>query len=178
MSSSLDCSANFVETDSCVNVAGHAKSPASLDSLPSASWEIDSNANFAWNFTDSQNGSRSQKNQDQYRTIQMPIKNIAPPPPAYNENGLWQYPEYKNFSKRIQTFWDWPRFLKGPGKEDLARAGFIYTQIGDKVTCFCCGMTLKNWEPMDDAYNEHIRWSKNCSFANMVSDGKKHKGLV
>ena len=55
---------------------------------------------------------------------------------------------------------------------DLARSGFVYTEIGDKVTCFSCGWTLKDWEPFDDAYREHLRWSENCVFANMVTDGK------
>lgn len=62
--------------------------------------------------------------------------------------------------------------LKGPSRKDLARAGFMYTRTGDCVTCFCCGMTLKNWEPVDNAYQEHIRWSKYCQYAQMVTDGQ------
>lgn len=31
-----------------------------------------------------------------------------------------------------------------------------------------------DWEPFDDSYKEHFRWSKNCVYANMVSDGKDY----
>ncbi|XP_061170586.1 baculoviral IAP repeat-containing protein 3-like [Saccostrea echinata] len=160
MTSSLDGAVNFVETDSCTEHSWNDYS--SLEAQPSTSW--DSSANFARRYQENEDVSNSSRN------VIRQIKNIPPPPPPQHQ--LWQYPEYVTFASRFATFWDWPRYLKGPNKKDLARAGFIYTQIGDKVTCFCCRMTLKNWEPIDDAYQEHLRWSKNCQYAQMVSDGK------
>ena len=103
------------------------------------------------------------------RPTHLLIENIAPPPKL---NETWKYPDYSTYSNRLLSFRSWPKFLRGPSKQDLARSGFVYTTIGDKVTCFSCGMTMKDWEPTDDAYREHLRWSKNCVFANMVSDGK------
>lgn len=150
----------FPTTDAC-----------SLDCLPSTSWGMDSKANFSWNLSDSNKGLK-EKLKTKYVTL--PVKNI--PPPTLNSPSPWQYPEYLNFSERFATFHDWPKYLRGPAKKDLARAGFIYTRIGDKVTCFSCVMTLKNWEPQDDAYNEHIRWSKHCPYAKMVTDGKLARG--
>ncbi|XP_061190926.1 baculoviral IAP repeat-containing protein 3-like [Saccostrea echinata] len=164
MSSSLDCAVNFVETDS---VSDYPRSDhSSLKDQSSTSW--DSSANFAWRYQDTplEEGRKEWRN---FGTRQMTIKNIPPPPP---QQRLWQYPEYLTFASRIATYGDWPRYLKGPNRKDLARAGFIYTQLGDKVTCFCCGMTLKSWEPLDDAYQEHLRWSKNCMYAQMITDGK------
>ncbi|XP_061170273.1 death-associated inhibitor of apoptosis 2-like [Saccostrea echinata] len=167
MTSTLDGIPNLIETDSAANFAWGNTS--SLECEPSDSWEADSNANFAWGYPDS---SSSKKKSEEYVTIQMPVKNIPPPPLPKKEVSVWKYPEYVNFSERYASFGDWPKYLKGPNKKDLARSGFIYTKIGDRVTCFSCGMTLKNWEPLDDAYKEHLRWSKNCTYARMVTDGK------
>lgn len=89
-----------------------------------------------------------------------------PPPPTMPH--FWQYPEYRTFASRYATLQNLPKYLRGPSKTDLARTGFIYTQYGDRVTCFCCGMTLCEWEPVDDAYREHLRWSRYCHFAQMV----------
>ena len=142
MTSNVDCST--IEADSC----------------PTFPWFVGNNVVK----TDNSNYGDS---------VKVPEKNIAPPAPIKKPvNCVWQYQEYVNYVDRIASFQDWPKYLRGPNTRDLARAGFVYTQIGDKVTCFCCGMTLKNWEPFDDAYKEHLRWSKNCTYANMVSDGQ------
>lgn len=172
MSSTVDSGLNLVETDSCPNFSRSAVDACSLDCLPSASWEMDSNANFSWNWSDSHKRQKEEKVKTKHVTL--PVKNI--PPPKLGISCSWKYPEYVNFTERFATFNEWPKFLKGPSKSDLARAGFIYTQIGDKVTCFSCGMTLKNWEPLDDAYNEHLRWAKCCPYAKMVTDGKLLRG--
>lgn len=172
MSSTVDSGLNLVETDSCPNFSRSAVDACSLDCLPSASWEMDSNANFSWNWSDSHKRQKEEKVKTKHVTL--PVKNI--PPPKLGITCSWKYPEYVNFTERFATFNEWPKFLKGPSKRDLARAGFIYTQIGDKVTCFSCGMTLKNWEPLDDAYNEHLRWAKCCPYAKMVTDGKLLRG--
>ncbi|KAK3107911.1 hypothetical protein FSP39_024947 [Pinctada imbricata] len=98
-------------------------------------------------------------------------QNIDPPPPTCKTSEtLWKYPEYVYLKERLASFKDWPQYLKGPSKKDLAGAGFVYTKIGDKVTCFWCGMTFKNWEPFDDAYMEHLKWSKDCMYAKIVSN--------
>lgn len=78
-------------------------------------------------------------------------------------------PEYCHFKSRFQTFKDkWPKYLPGPTPEDLARAGFFYLGEGDKVKCFCCGVSIYEWEQKDSAYLEHARWSPTCPFLPLV----------
>lgn len=132
MSSTVDSGLNLVETDSCPNFSRSAVDACSLDCLPSASWEMDSNANFSWNWSDSHKRQKEEKVKTKHVTL--PVKNI--PPPKLGISCSWKYPEYVNFTERFATFNEWPKFLKGPSKRDLARAGFIYTQIGDSHLFF------------------------------------------
>lgn len=151
MTSSVDSMRNVVETDSCPrNYRPVLASPAKFVLRHS---DVLSNKNDSEAFT----------------TRQTTIKNIPPPPTTTTQPYFWQYPEYHIFAFRVASFQEWPKYLKGPSRKDLARAGFIYTRTGDCVTCFCCGMTLKNWEPVDQ---EHIRWSRYCQYAQMKTDGK------
>ncbi|KAK3107492.1 hypothetical protein FSP39_015767 [Pinctada imbricata] len=152
MSSTMDCCPNILETDSGPNYVGTHFS--------------DSPANFAFA------PESSQRHHDEYMTLRLPVRNIEPPPvPKRKPSTPWKYPDYVYYAERLASFKDWPKYLKGPSKRDLARAGFVYTNVGDKVTCFWCGMTFKNWEPFDDAYKEHLKWSKDCTFAKILSDG-------
>ncbi|KAK3108470.1 hypothetical protein FSP39_008485 [Pinctada imbricata] len=152
MSSTMDCCPNVLETDSCPNYMGNTVS--------------DSSANFAY-ARDS-----SQRYHDEYMTLRMPVRNIEPPSvPKRKSSTPWKYPDYVYFAERLASFKNWQKFLRGPSKRDLARAGFVYTNVGDKVTCFWCGMTFKDWEPFDDVYKEHLKWSKDCTFAKILSDG-------
>lgn len=146
----------MVETNVCPNISLSDISANSLECLPSTSWEMDSNADFSWNLSDSCKGKEKLKLK----------KEISPS--ALLRPWTWQHPEYVNFKKRLATFHDWPKFLRGPSKEDFARAGFFYTQIGDRVTCFSCGITLKNWDYLYDAYDEHLCISKNCTYVKMI----------
>ena len=79
-----------------------------------------------------------------------------------------KYRVYASYDRRHASFTDWPQNLPGPLTTDLARSGFIYTRVGDRVTCFSCGVILKNWEQKDDAYSEHVFWSPGCKYAKLV----------
>eukprot|EP01062_Namystynia_karyoxenos_P073684 TRINITY_DN70506_c0_g1_i1.p2 TRINITY_DN70506_c0_g1~~TRINITY_DN70506_c0_g1_i1.p2 ORF type:complete len:357 (+),score=91.54 TRINITY_DN70506_c0_g1_i1:116-1186(+) len=49
----------------------------------------------------------------------------------------------------------------------LAAAGFYYNPVSgspDQCTCFCCGVSLVQWEPSDIPATEHRRHSANCPF--------------
>lgn len=70
--SSLDCCPNVVETDGFPNFSVSA---SSLDCLQPASWEMDSNANFSWNLSDSWKKRKDENSE--YWSI--PVKNISPP---------------------------------------------------------------------------------------------------
>lgn len=62
---------------------------------------------------------------------------------------------------RLQTFLTWPQdALIQP--QELSEAGFYYTGEDDGVKCYACGVSLKNWEMSDNAWDEHKRWSPNC----------------
>ncbi|KAK3109127.1 hypothetical protein FSP39_023542 [Pinctada imbricata] len=101
------------------------------------------------------------------RSIEQEIVLAPEPQKVYSLQPL--YPEYVGYSIRLKTFKDsWPRYLRCPKVEDMARSGLFYSQIGDKVVCFQCGLGLKFWEPNDCAYKEHARFSPQCKYVKMV----------
>ncbi|XP_050392207.1 baculoviral IAP repeat-containing protein 2 [Patella vulgata] len=73
-------------------------------------------------------------------------------------------PQYESLISRISTF---TKAWKNTGFQSpikMAEAGFFYTGNVDAVKCWFCGIALKTWEPTDDPWMEHIRWSNNCGF--------------
>ena len=48
----------------------------------------------------------------------------------------------------------------------MIASGFYYTGCGDCVTCFHCGITLCNWEHVDDVDMEH-KHSPECKYLLM-----------
>lgn len=80
-------------------------------------------------------------------------------------------PAYKDmmyFYSREQSYGNWPEQLVQRPNE-LARNGFFYTNIGDRVTCFYCDLTLKQWTVNDDIETEHMKYEPSCLFAKMIS---------
>lgn len=69
--------------------------------------------------------------------------------------------------ERLKTFDEWPKYMR-PTPLELAKAGFYYTGMGDRVMCFSCKVVLKNWEPSDTAWDEHARWRSSCSYLRMA----------
>ncbi|XP_062616285.1 uncharacterized protein LOC134277998 [Saccostrea cucullata] len=129
MTSTLDGIPNLMETDSAAIF--DLGNTSSLKCKPFDSWETDSN--FAWYCPVC---SSSKSKPEENVTIQMPVKNILLPPLPKKEVSNCKYPEYVNFAERYASFWDWPKYLMGPNKKDVTHSGFIYTKIGDRVTCF------------------------------------------
>lgn len=39
-----------------------------------------------------------------------------------------------------------------------------FTDAGDSVRCYHCGIGLRNWDPEDDPWVEHARWSPKCEY--------------
>lgn len=64
---------------------------------------------------------------------------------------------------RMSTFSTFPRNVP-VSERSLARAGFYYTGVQDKVKCFTCGLTLDNWQPGDNAMEKHKQLYPSCSF--------------
>lgn len=54
-------------------------------------------------------------------------------------------------------------------ERSLARAGFYYTGVKDKVKCFCCGLMLDNWKPGDSPVEKHKRLYPSCSFVQNLN---------
>ncbi|XP_036598585.1 baculoviral IAP repeat-containing protein 2-like isoform X2 [Trichosurus vulpecula] len=49
-------------------------------------------------------------------------------------------------------------------ERSLARAGFYYTGVNDRVKCFCCGLMLDNWKQGDSAIDKHKQLYPSCAF--------------
>lgn len=63
---------------------------------------------------------------------------------------------------RLKTFDHWPvSFLR---KEDVAEAGFYYTNCGDSVKCPYCKIEVGHWAVDDVPLREHEKFSPNCRF--------------
>ena len=106
-------------------------------------------------------------------------RDISPPPgcPTYS----FATPTFSNeewnpcntfmvrYHRRLDTFKAWPRQLVQQPQQ-LARSGFYYSGRGDLVTCFFCGIPLKNWERVDNVDFEHKKHSPNCKYLLMSSD--------
>uniref|UniRef100_A0A480P436 Baculoviral IAP repeat-containing protein 2 isoform 1 n=1 Tax=Sus scrofa TaxID=9823 RepID=A0A480P436_PIG len=54
-------------------------------------------------------------------------------------------------------------------ERSLARAGFYYTGVNDKVKCFCCGLMLDNWKQGDNPMEKHKKLYPSCSFVQNLS---------
>ena len=76
---------------------------------------------------------------------------------------------YQYYENRLKTFDNWPTQIL-PNKYALAKNGFIYTGVGDKVKCFKCGIELKDWERTDEPRIEHCKWSPACDYLKMIGD--------
>ncbi|KAK7926145.1 hypothetical protein WMY93_008455 [Mugilogobius chulae] len=72
--------------------------------------------------------------------------------------------QYDNSSElfRISSFARFPS--SGVTERSLARAGWFYTGVGDRVQCFRCNVTAEGWQPGDCPTEKHKQLSPSCSF--------------
>uniref|UniRef100_A0A3B3ZPH6 RING-type domain-containing protein n=1 Tax=Periophthalmus magnuspinnatus TaxID=409849 RepID=A0A3B3ZPH6_9GOBI len=63
---------------------------------------------------------------------------------------------------RISSFARFPS--SGVTERSLARAGWFYTGVGDRVQCFRCNVTAEGWQPGDCPTEKHKQLSPSCSF--------------
>lgn len=83
-------------------------------------------------------------------------------PPGERLNGP-AYPSLTRTEDRLKTFKNWPTSMKQK-PHDMAEAGFFYMNVGDKTICFYCGVGCKFWEEDDVPWEEHARWSPDCTY--------------
>ena len=65
-------------------------------------------------------------------------------------------------ANRLKTFKSWP--LKYICEKVLAKNGFLYIGVADRVLCNFCKLGLEQWEPNDMVEEEHRKWSPKCPF--------------
>ncbi|XP_048449288.1 inhibitor of apoptosis protein-like [Rhincodon typus] len=74
---------------------------------------------------------------------------------------------------RISTFAHFPSNAL-VSERSLARAGFYYTGVSDRVQCFSCGITVDNWQMGDNAVERHRRCNPSCSFIQNLPSVVEH----
>lgn len=87
--------------------------------------------------------------------------------PALPQQKRPEYPNYAIEAKRLESYEDWPKFMKQKPKE-LSDAGYFYTGKSDRVKCFSCGGGLKDWEAEDEPWEQHAMWYNNCEYLKLM----------
>jgi baculoviral IAP repeat-containing protein 7/8 len=67
---------------------------------------------------------------------------------------------FNSEADRLKTFKKWNNRYVDKGI--LAKTGFYYLGVGDRVRCHFCFVCLKDWMKGDSEVGEHLRWSPNC----------------
>jgi hypothetical protein len=106
---------------------------------------------------------------------------VCGPMAHHTDSGFKKNLKYASYEDRLETFENWPRQMM-PKKEELAKAGFCYLNIGDMVKCFYCDTGLKDWDILDDPFEEHKKWcdtnSVTCEYLNTVTWDKKINTII
>ncbi|XP_046370898.2 putative inhibitor of apoptosis [Haliotis rufescens] len=85
--------------------------------------------------------------------------------------------DYSTFTERLSTYRNWPHGRDVALLAAIARAGFFYEGYADTVRCFACLTALRDWEPGDDPWIEHVRWRPRCDYIEFVR-GQRHRRAV
>ena len=89
------------------------------------------------------------------------------PLPQQNLSKAMQHLNMESEADRRLTFEKWPvAFID---KNNLADAGFYYTDNSDVVCCAFYVAQIDLWLEGDDVFKEHRRWSPNCKFIRGLS---------
>lgn len=83
----------------------------------------------------------------------------------------------KREDNRLSTFRrnpKWPKHYINP--EDLAKAGFFYFYVDDRVACAFCGGDISNWSPGDEPMREHVKHFSTCPFVMGADVGNVPSG--
>jgi len=86
----------------------------------------------------------------------------SPPPNLQNLNLKSEVDRRKTFK-----YWHVP-FMN---VNQLAAAGFFFTNKGDVVCCAFCEVEVGQWAEGDDAFKDHQRWSPSCAFVKELLVG-------
>jgi len=80
---------------------------------------------------------------------------------------------------RLESFKNWP--IPYIDVFELAKDGFYFLGLQDRVKCTFCQILLNNWEADDTARDEHKKWSPQCPIVQgnptdnvpLIKKGKK-----
>ena len=86
----------------------------------------------------------------------------SPPPNLQNLNLKSEVDRRKTFKYWRVPFMD---------VNQLAAAGFFFTNRGDVVRCAFCEVEVGQWVEGDDAFKDHQRWSPSCAFVKKLFVG-------
>lgn len=78
-----------------------------------------------------------------------------------------QQSKYANTSQRLHSFAQWP-YSDVVTSYQLASVGFYYTGEGAMVTCFSCGLVIKEWKRGDVPLLVHCRRNPDCRFISSI----------
>jgi len=70
-------------------------------------------------------------------------------------------PKFLSLNNRLKSYGPWPPALK-QHPEDLAKAGFYYCGVGDRVKCFACDGSFSKWKPEWEPWAIHIKRNPKC----------------
>jgi baculoviral IAP repeat-containing protein 7/8 len=82
-----------------------------------------------------------------------------------------RHQDYICNKNRLKSFKYWPAYLQ-TRPDKLCKAGFVYSNIGDRCFTFCCNIVLTHWNPDDDPWEQHARWSFGCQFLQLMKGSK------
>lgn len=76
-------------------------------------------------------------------------------------------PMFITLDSRLKSYENWPISLSQK-PQDLSKAGFYYTGLGDEVKCYHCNGTINMWEKGKDPLKEHIKRFPDCHYINLL----------
>ena len=87
--------------------------------------------------------------------------------PALQDQSSAQRSKYANTSVRLHSFAAWP-YSEIVTSYQLASVGFFYTGEGARVTCFSCGLVVKEWRRGDVPLLVHCHRNPDCPFITSI----------
>lgn len=81
------------------------------------------------------------------------------------------FPKFETVEARLKTFHNWPE-ITGQTPQELAEAGFFFTQKEDRVICFSCGGGLCEWNADDNPWEQHALHYGKCNHIKITKGGK------
>ena len=73
-----------------------------------------------------------------------------------------RHPNMDCIEQRKLSFSGWP--TQKISVKSLTEAGFYFTKVKDAVTCYWCGIIMKDWLNDDDALEKHLNEQPGCMF--------------